>query len=133
MSEKKIWRSVQICDNEFLLKENEFGEFDYPVIVKIINVVDKLIIMFFTFEYSLRETNQRIYFACLFVSNIYSLLAYLYPIYTLLVCLYPINVTTVEPIRPKFCLGLHLSPGKVYRWSKFQNFASNKNRLSIKA
>ena len=60
-----------ICNNKLLFEENEFGEFDYPVIVKIINVVDKLIIMFFTFEYSLRETNQSfflsylyIYFAC---------------------------------------------------------------------
>jgi len=30
------------------------------------------------------------------------------------VCLYPINVKTAEPIGPKFCVGPHVTPGKVY-------------------
>ena len=38
-------------------------------------------------------------------------------LYTLLVCLgvclYPINVKTAEPIGSKFCVGLHMYPGKV--------------------
>jgi len=33
--------------------------------------------------------------------------------------LYPINVKTAEPIGPKFCVGPHVTPGKVYEWSKF--------------
>ena len=57
-------------------------------------------------------------------------------IYTLLVCLgvclHPMNVKKAKPIGPKFCVGLHMSPGKVYRWSKFQKFASNKIRFFIK-
>ena len=32
----------------------------------------------------------------------------------LFVCLYPINVKTAEPIRPKFFVGHHMIPGKVY-------------------
>ena len=28
--------------------------------------------------------------------------------------LYPINVKTAEPIGPKFCVGLRVTPGKVY-------------------
>ena len=39
-------------------------------------------------------------------------------IYTLLiclpVCLYPINVKRIKPIGPKFCMGPHMTPGKVY-------------------
>ena len=49
----------------------------------------------------------------------------------LFVCLYPINFKTAESIGPKFCLGLYMSPKKVYGWSKFQNFASNKIRCSL--
>ena len=30
------------------------------------------------------------------------------------VCLYPINVKSAEPIGPKFCVGPHVAPGKVY-------------------
>ena len=37
-------------------------------------------------------------------------------------CLNPINVKTAEPIRPKFCVGPHVAPGKVYDRSKFQKF-----------
>ena len=36
--------------------------------------------------------------------------------------LYPINVKTAEPIGPKICVWLHMTPGKVYEWSKFQVF-----------
>ena len=32
----------------------------------------------------------------------------------LFVCLYPINVKTIEPIGPKFFVGHHETPGKVY-------------------
>ena len=32
------------------------------------------------------------------------------------VCLYPINVKTAEPIGPKFFVGHHVIPGKVYEW-----------------
>ena len=32
----------------------------------------------------------------------------------LFVCLYPINVKTAEPIGPKFFVGPHGAPGKVY-------------------
>ena len=40
----------------------------------------------------------------------------------LFVCLYPINVKTAKPIRPKFCVGHYVIPGKVYEWSKFLKF-----------
>jgi len=56
---------------------------------------------------------RKIYFACLSV------------------CLYPINVKTAEPIGPKFCVGPHVAPGKVYKWSKFEKFASIKIRFSL--
>jgi len=36
------------------------------------------------------------------------------------VCLYPINVKTAEPIGPTFCVGSHMTPGKVYRRIKLQ-------------
>ena len=32
----------------------------------------------------------------------------------LTVCLYPINVKKVEPIRPKFCVGSHMTTEMVY-------------------
>ncbi len=35
-----------------------------------------------------------------------------------LICLFPINVKTAEPIGPKFCVGPHITPGKVYWPSK---------------
>ena len=47
----------------------------------------------------------------------------------LFVCLYPINVKTAEPIGPKFFVGHHVIPGKVYRWLNFQKFASIKIRF----
>ena len=40
------------------------------------------------------------------------------------VCLYPKNVKTVELIGLKYVVGPHMTPGKVYEWSKFQKFAS---------
>ena len=49
-------------------------------------------------------------------------------IYTLLVWvsvrLYPINVKAAQPIMPKFCMGTQMTPGKVYRCSKWQKFVS---------
>ena len=43
-------------------------------------------------------------------------MSYLLSIYKfgLSVCLYPINVKTAEPIEPKFFVGPHMTPGKVY-------------------
>ena len=38
----------------------------------------------------------------------------------LFVCLYPMNVKTAKPIRSKFCVGPHMTQGKIYEWSKFQ-------------
>ena len=32
--------------------------------------------------------------------------------------LYPINLKTTEPIWSKFCMWPHMTPGKVYGWSK---------------
>ena len=61
--------------------------------------------------------NLYINLACLFVC--------------LFVCLYPINVKTAEPIGPKFCVGHHVTTGKVYESSKFQIFVSIKIRSSL--
>ena len=47
----------------------------------------------------------------------------------LFVCLYPITVKMAEPIGPKFFVGHHVIPGKVYGWSNFQKFASIKIRF----
>ena len=60
-----------------------------------------------------QPTIYSVYFACLSV------------------CLYPINVKTAEPIRFKFWLGLHMTPGKFYKWIKFLKFASNKIGFSL--
>ena len=49
----------------------------------------------------------------------------------LFVSLYLINVKTAKPTGTKFCVGPHMTPRKVYRWSKFQKLASNKNRFLI--
>ena len=49
----------------------------------------------------------------------------------LFVCLYPINDKTAEPIGPKFFVGPHGAPGKVYEWSKFQILVSIKIRSSL--
>ena len=49
----------------------------------------------------------------------------------LFVCLYPINVKTAEPIRPKIFVGHLGTPGKVYKWSKFQIFVSIDHQNSI--
>ena len=35
-------------------------------------------------------------------------------LWCLFVCLYPIKIKTAEPIRPKFCVGPSMAPGKVY-------------------
>ena len=43
----------------------------------------------------------------------------------LFVCLSNKRVTD-EPIGPKFCVGPCVTPGKVYRWSNFKKFVSNK-------
>ena len=41
-------------------------------------------------------------------------------LYTLLVCLCSINVKTDKPIRPKFCVWPHMTPGRVNETSKFE-------------
>jgi len=52
------------------------------------------------------------------------------PLYTFLsVCFYPVNAKTAEPIGTKFCVGHHVTPGKVYGWSKFQKFTSKQNEI----
>ena len=57
----------------------------------------------------------------------------MYLLYTLLVCLCPINVKTVEEIGPKFCVGPHVTQGKVYEWWKFvlKSFICAKNYYEI--
>ena len=47
------------------------------------------------------------------------------------VSLFPINVETAELSWSKFFLVPHVTPGKVYKWSIFQKFASNQIRYSI--
>ena len=47
---------------------------------------------------------------------------YIYTLLVRLLFLYPINVTTAKPIEPKIFMGPHVTPGKVYEWSKFQKF-----------
>ena len=40
----------------------------------------------------------------------------------LFVCFYVSNnVKTAKPIGPKFCVGHHVTPGKVYDWSNLKN------------
>ena len=51
--------------------------------------------------------------ACL-VSSIYKFGLSVCLFVCLFVCLYPINVKTAEPIGPKFFVGHHVIPGKVY-------------------
>ena len=46
------------------------------------------------------------------------------------VCLYPINVKTAKPIGPKFCVGPHMTPGKVY--GRFQKTTLKLNLIFIK-
>ena len=57
---------------------------------------------------------------------------HLYNFACLSVCLiYPINVKTAQPIAPKLCVEPYVAPWKVYEWSKFQKFASNKFNFHI--
>ena len=64
---------------------------------------------------------------------IFSMVAKLYfNIYTLLVGLFyglflSNKLKMAEPIGPKRCVGSYMTPGKVYGWSTFQKYASNKN------
>ena len=44
----------------------------------------------------------------------------------LFICLYPINFQTAEPIGSKVCVEPHMTPRKVFFWSKFQKFTTNK-------
>ena len=44
---------------------------------------------------------------------------------------YTINVYTAEPIGLKLNVEPHMTPWKVYRGSKFQKLAFNKNRFSL--
>ena len=47
------------------------------------------------------------------------------------VCLYLINVKTAEPIGPKFFVGHHVIPGKVYEDQIFKNLPPSKFYLKI--
>ena len=47
------------------------------------------------------------------------------------VCLYPINVKTAGRNGPYFCVGPHLTPGRVCEWSMLKKLASNKIRFSL--
>jgi len=38
------------------------------------------------------------------------------------VCSYPINFKMAELIRPNFCVGPHMTQGKIHEFSKFQKF-----------
>ena len=49
-------------------------------------------------------------------------LRFLYRYFAFSVCLYSINIKTAEQIGPKFCVGPHVTPGKVYEESKFAFF-----------
>ena len=51
------------------------------------------------------------------------------------VCLYPINAKTAEPIGPKFCVGHHVTPGKVYSQGQElpQSFKIRRYLLSLKS
>ena len=51
---------------------------------------------------------------------------YIYILCLSSVCLYPINVLTAETIGPNFLGGPPVTLGKVYEWSNFQKYASNK-------
>ena len=48
------------------------------------------------------------------------------------VCLCPINIKTDEQIRPKFCLGPHMTPWQVNWWSKFQKISLQQYSIVIK-
>ena len=41
-------------------------------------------------------------------------------------------VKTAEPIGPKFCVGPHITPGKVYERSKLQKFVSKSLKMREK-
>ena len=43
----------------------------------------------------------------------------------LLVRLYTIIVKTAEPVGPNFCVGHHMTPGKVYECSELQKLFTN--------
>ena len=49
-----------------------------------------------------------------------SVWVFFFLLWCLFVCLYPINVKTAEPMGPKFFVGHHVTPGKVYKRSKLK-------------
>ena len=58
---------------------------------------------------------------------------YLYIYFSCLsVCLYPINVKTAKPIGPKFSVGPHITPGKVYWPSKLNKKLLKKYKFFLK-
>ena len=61
---------------------------------------------------------------------IYALLVCLFV--CLFVCLYPINVKTAEPIGPKFFVGSHVTPGKIYESSKLKKISVKKIFIFVK-
>ena len=81
--------------------------------------------------YSVNPTQLMRYLCNLTLPNLYINLACLGVclFVCLSVCFYPINIKTAKPIGPKFFVGHHVIPGKVYEWSNFQKFASIKIRF----
>ena len=72
---------------------------------------------------------------CFFVFFLFACLGVFFVFFCLLawvsVCLYPINVKTAKLIGPKFCVGPHMTPGKIYEWSKFQKGIESDFLISI--
>ncbi len=40
---------------KFFFQENEQGEYNYPIVIQVIEVIDQVIILFFTLEYVVRN------------------------------------------------------------------------------
>ena len=70
---------------------------------------------------SLKTKNKHIKLNCKHTQNIENYIYYASVSGCLFFCLCPINVKTAEPIGPKFCVGTHVTPKKVYEWSKCEN------------
>ena len=76
-------------------------EFNTDILRKTVIFIILVFVLLLLFYYSQNYLfNLYINLACLSVS--------------LFVCFYPINVKTAEPIGPKFFVGHHVTPGKVY-------------------
>ena len=54
-------------------------------------------------------------------------------LWCLFVCLYPIKIKTAEPIRPEFCVGPSMAPGKVFGQLDFKYVILKDKMLTDKA